>query len=574
MTPSIYLSLEDDVSKIVARLKKVSSDKVVLVCPKRCFLFSDSINLRLLKKQVDLLNKEVFILTMDEKGQMFAKEAGFQLKFFPKTPASRTVSDIRTQREVLKTEESTTGDVVKGAIVQTARELKNIASKISRTTGGLISKSAGEVEQKQFKQETAKHKILAPAEILVRDTVFPAEAAHLGKLQKKRAFNQKFLAGLVGLSLIIILAVVFVILPSAEVTIYPKSEPVTRDMEVSASTNTNEPDPMRLIMPAQKFEETLEAKEKFLSQGKKEVGNKARGTVKIYNFTGQPINLRANTTVLTAGNRNYVLTSDIILLKPTRYLDPKTKEIDLSSLDAAVEVVASEGGESYNLPAGSRMEITNQVFGSRPQLLYAKTDSAISGGTSRYLSVVSQEDIVSSQRQLSDALLSNLRKKLAASGLTLPDKTYNLELMGFSTDKPAGTESPSFEASLKVKITGLAINQQDLEKIIMDRIKQTLSDNKLLEPKRGQAIDFKIKTVDINNGLEVLDVHFEGRAVYNIDLSFIAPDLVGKSQSQVREILKSRSDIDRIDVILSPSWQKTFPWFSQKIIVKRGVIGD
>src|SRR5271155_2915067 len=93
--PSIYINLEDDVSKIVTRLKRQSSRQVVLVCPKKCFLFSDSINLRLLKKQGDLLGKEIFILTMDEKGQLYAQEAGFQLKFLPRSRNSVGFSDIK-----------------------------------------------------------------------------------------------------------------------------------------------------------------------------------------------------------------------------------------------------------------------------------------------------------------------------------------------------------------------------------------------------------------------------------------------------------------------------------------------
>src|ERR1035438_9385080 len=94
--PSVYINLEDDVSKVLDRLRRHSSAQVVLVCPKRCLLFSDSINLRLLKKQADLIGKEVFILTMDERGQTYAKEAGFALKFLPKVSAGAvSVSDVR-----------------------------------------------------------------------------------------------------------------------------------------------------------------------------------------------------------------------------------------------------------------------------------------------------------------------------------------------------------------------------------------------------------------------------------------------------------------------------------------------
>jgi hypothetical protein len=65
----------------------------------------------------------------------------------------------------------------------------------------------------------------------------------------------------------------------------------------------------------------------------------------------------------------------------------------------------------------------------------------------------------------------------------------------------------------------------------------------------------------------VLQVHFEGQAVYNVDLQNIAPQLVGKSQSQVNDILMSKAQIDRVDITLAPSWQKNFPFFASKIHV-------
>ena len=98
MVPSIYINLDDDVSKIVDRVKKEHSPEMVLVCPKRCFLFNDSINLRLLKKQTDLIKKTVHILTMDERGQTYAKEAGFNLKFLPKVSKVSSMSDIGSGR--------------------------------------------------------------------------------------------------------------------------------------------------------------------------------------------------------------------------------------------------------------------------------------------------------------------------------------------------------------------------------------------------------------------------------------------------------------------------------------------
>ena len=74
--------------------------------------------------------------------------------------------------------------------------------------------------------------------------------------------------------------------------------------------------------------ETVNKTDTFQSQGKMQVGNKASGTVKIYNFTCSPLNLKADTTTLTVGSKTYTLLNDIVLLKPTTYSNARTKEVD------------------------------------------------------------------------------------------------------------------------------------------------------------------------------------------------------------------------------------------------------
>ena len=130
MIPSVYINLEDDVAKVVARIKKTPGGELVLVCPKRCQLFPDSINLRLLKKQTDLLKKQIFILTMDERGQVFAKEAGFALKFLPKAKPKAGVSDINLLAKPVQPKEEPTGGLVEK--VKSVRSFEsNLVSKKS-----------------------------------------------------------------------------------------------------------------------------------------------------------------------------------------------------------------------------------------------------------------------------------------------------------------------------------------------------------------------------------------------------------------------------------------------------------
>jgi len=549
---NLYLNLEDDVSTIVGKLKKINSSSLVLVCPKRCFLFKDQINLHLLKKQADLAGKEISILTMDEKGRGYARRAGFKLKSLLLEKGRRSFSDISP-----------------GKRLEPANEPKVQSTK---KVSGLAKLLAFGSKPEQFSKEkpgSLNENSVSP-KILVADSVFPSEIKQAHELKQHKHKNQRRVAALAAASLLIILLVFFVVLPKATVIVYPKTEPVTRDMEISLGANVQAADVSKLILPAKKISESLQSKNTFQSQGKKEVGNKASGTVKIYNFTKLPINLKSSTTILTVGSKTYRLAQDINSLKPVTYKNPKTKEINPNSLGASFAVIAQDGGESFNLPAGTRMEISNQVFGSNPQFLYAKIDTAITGGTSRFISVVTDQDIKDGQTFLTNQLIQSLKDKLAKDNLTVAEKSYNIEIKSFITDKAVNSESPSFEAVLNANITGLGFDQGQLQKLVMDRISQTMSQDKTLELNEHGQIDYKIKSMDLQNEIAILLVHFEGKAVRKMDLNDLAQGLVGKSKSEVNEILKSRPEIEKIDIILAPAWQQNFPWFRQKISVIRG----
>lgn len=567
MTPSIYINLEDDVSKIVSRLKHNPGKQVVLVCPKRCYLFNDSINLRLLKKQTDLLKKEIFILTMDERGQLYAKEAGFQLKFLPKAGGSKAMSDI--QRPQKQSGEQASG--MAGPIAATVSEIKNFAHKLMPE-----SRPAAAPRVLRKSPPNVINSSLSGKKLEITETLFPKEleAEYIRPQNNRKSASGKIAVGILTLSIALAGLLYFVILPRASVVVYPKTEIVTRDMEIGMSASLQSMDPAKLALPAVKVDETVNLGDKFQSRGKKQVGNKSSGAVQIYNFTKLPINLKAGTTVLMAGSRNYQLAADVQGVRPTTYKNAKTKEIDESSLGPTVDVVAASGGEDYNLPAGTRMEITNQVFGSKPQLLYAKTATEISGGTTRYLSVISQEDIDAAKAQLTAGSLEEIRAKLTNTGLTLPEKSYIFDVSSFATDNPVGTETANFNANLQAKLSGLAFKTDDLNNLINQRIVQTLAANKSLVISKENPLIVKVKGFDLNTQVAQLTVHFEGKAVYSINLAGFASQLTGKTQTEVNELLRSKADIDKVEITLAPAWQKNFPLFAGKIGLTIASVGE
>ena len=586
MTPSIYINLEDDVSKIVDRLKRESSPEVVLVCPKRCFLFNDSINLRLLKKQADVMKKTVYILTMDERGQMYAKDAGFALRFLPKSPQSKSMSDIGITLKPLAPVEKPAAKPKRQAAASFRPVVKVEKEPEALDDGPVVPLDLSEIKQTAKKMSrpvelpeeapeegvpAKDEKPSASPQVSVQENIFPFEIEDRYKQEAGKSKTWKWVLALFVLVVVGVSAFGVLLLPKGEVVLTPKHDILVRDLEVSFGTTVKQPDPTKLVLPATQVAEDLELKKTIESQGKKEVGNRATGFVKIYNFTRLPLNLKAETTTLTLNGKNYNLVSDAMQIRPTGYKNTRTKEVDESTLAAPMEIISAEGGEGYNLPAGTRLEVSNKVFGSKPQLLYAKTDSPISGGTSRYLSVVSDQDLTAAQEQLKKEALAKVQTKLGSQNLVLPDDAYNLQVVQFNSDKAPGTQSPNFEAYAKLKVTGLAIDQAQLQQLIFSRVNQTLSGNKTLDTKEGAyQLVYKTKNLDSNNQLGVLSVHFQGQVWYNLSASLesMAGELKNKTPDEVNETLSKYNEIDKIEVSLTPSWQKRLPLLVNNIKIR------
>lgn len=551
MVKSIYLNLEDDVAHITAKLKRETAPELVLVVPKKSQLFSDSINLRLLKKQVDLLGKKVSIMTMDEMGQAYAKEAGFSLKHLAKTAGSHGSGDIRmAPRDARATASSGIRPRVRS--MPTA----NAATGAIRTVTRAVKKVAP---------------IIPAATVAIKDTVFPTTVRQpkpnifQPQIQqeltpaRRTTSTQKMLIGFVTLSLVIILLLVFVILPSATITVYAKTQSVSRDIDVTVSPQVSSPDQSRLTLPSTRVQKELVVSDRFDTIGKKDLGTKAQGAVKIFNLSGKPLNLRAGTTTLTAGEKTYSFIADQNNIKAT----PNT-----TTSPNNAEIIASAGGESFNLPAGTRLEISNQVFGNQPQVLFAIVDTPVVGGSSRFSSIIIEEDISKSQEALANLAIAQLREELKVTNILLPEKAFTVIASDYISSAQVGAEVPTFTANQKVAISGLGFNALDLATMMRQRIIATLGRNVNLQDSSQDSVTYTIKDIDFNAGSMRLTVHYESKAIGQVQLSDVTAEIAGKSKEQASEILLANDQIDRLDIVLAPAWQKTIPNLRQKITVE------
>ena len=372
-----------------------------------------------------------------------------------------------------------------------------------------------------------------------------------------------------GIAIVVLAAIIiYFVLPQARAEIKLQTEPVTRDLEVRVDSREQTADASNLIVPGELWQDEITRGRKFAATGKKNIGQKASGFVYIYNFSKTTLVLKAQTTVLNVGDRQYFFVQDIGNIRPTALIGLEDQEVDRTSLIAPVPVVAAGPGPEHNLAEGTRLEITNEVFGSQPKALYAASaEGGLTGGVTREIKVVTEQDVVSSFDILNEELINETRNKLVESkpNFKLLDQATSSEIIEKYSSATPGQEVSEFESAIKVRLKALAYDETDVLKIIRERVSKLLPKNKILVSDADFRLNSQFKSIDLVSGSGILVNHFESKVIYQLDRAELLEKIKGKSPDEIRELLLSRPEIVSVDIKLYPFWVKKMPKFSRRI---------
>jgi hypothetical protein len=310
----------------------------------------------------------------------------------------------------------------------------------------------------------------------------------------------------------------------------------------------------------------------FQTTGTKLVGEKAKGTVVIYNFTKNTLTLRATTTTLLIGGKKYFFVKDATNIRPTaRIGEGPEQEVDQSSLTEPVAIIAESPGETYNIPANQKIEIQNSALGPNPNV-YAMNNVPFTGGSARTVNILSQADLDRATTQMTDELAELAEQDLANEGEGSTRKVLptgsNKEVLAKTANKNVGDEAIDFDMTLIGRVTGLAYNEDDIKNLMVEKISAVLTEDKYLLEDGKRDVTARFKTLDLAGGKGVLSVHFETIAAYRVNNDNLSKMLAGKSAVEIKEILLTKPEIDRVDVKFSPFFVNKAPRFNGKIYIK------
>lgn len=358
--------------------------------------------------------------------------------------------------------------------------------------------------------------------------------------------------GIIIILLLILLFTIFWYYPKAAVNliVYPASN--TSQINVLFTTNSSNTGKNTILVTS--ISEEVSGDKTAAATGKTQIGEKAKGTVTLYNKT-----LVSKTfpkgTVLSGDNLNFTLNDDVTIASSS-----DTGE-GLTFGKTTANITAVNIGPEGNLAAGTNFAFKDFTQSS----YYGKNNDKLTGGTSRDITSVSKEDQDKLLSSLTEELVQRA-KQIMKQKLGSREQLLDVSLDNTVTSKKfspnAGEEAQELSLSLSLKISGFIYKETDLTSLASAGTTSVPSGFSIASDKTRILIT-EAKTD--KNG----DVVGKATITYfffpNIETEKIKNEIAGKDFKQIDKYLSTIQNIGGVEIITDTK----LPFIADKLPARR-----
>ncbi|MDP2647810.1 MAG: hypothetical protein Q8P35_01000 [Candidatus Yanofskybacteria bacterium] len=386
------------------------------------------------------------------------------------------------------------------------------------------------------------------------------EAPRTVSASHDRKFPKRALIGLLSLSLIVFGAVVFISTGSAQISIKPTEKKLDFLLQMSASDTYAAVDSVFNKVPGQLFTVNRTVSRTFPASGRKEVAQKAKGKIVVYNEYGTASQTLIATTRFEAPTGQVFRT-----LRTVNVPGMVTEGGKVVPGQIEVEVIAERPGNEYNIAAAKFLVPAFRERGDSARLekIYGRSTQPMTDGASGISQVVTELDLSTALEAVKGQLKEEIKKALEeeTDGLIVPMAAeVNLTKSESSSQVDQAADEFTVNATGSVKTVGF--KRADLDKLLEQYIDKNY--NLFIIPDRI-AIEFRDVAYDTARGAMDLQVAVNGNGYMKIDEQKILGELIGKPEDKIRDYLGSTIGISSARVVLSPFWVKKMPADKSKI---------
>lgn len=594
MNEIIYLEPDEDITGVIAKVKETAGNAISLVIPRGGTLAQSVVNLKLMKREIEKLDKSLSLVTKDKISKNLASQVGVTV--YPSISEAKN-SRAKNPEPVSKDSENkpdgfeTTGLKINqysreeaAAEEEVAPEAEEISEEgveapdnpeaipeedpevIERVKAPKEEEAEEDDERSRIAEERNR---LAHAQPIpkTRKDIEPESPAP-EKPKHNVSSRRKPLIIIGSILLIIILAGGAVLYPSASVKMTLATEDIELKPEITADKQLTAVNIEEMQLPLKEYviEKNVSDRD-FPTTGKKDVGEKASGTITFYNNIdpNNPINL-PNGTVLTASGKTFLLDGAITIPVAHVVLFPV---FSVTPGQTTGKIIAKDSGESSNI--GASKFLISSFSGTKQEKVYGQSTTALTGGTTRELKIVSSDDISAAKKSLGEELVNaakeELLKRANDDSLKLVVSSISKEDVEYSTTKEAGAEAETFKATIKIRLKELAYSESDLKKLVFDKAKAGLKNDEMMVSSTEEDVTYDLVKVDAEKGQISINASFKGKVGKKFDAGNIQKELVKSKYGNAESKLKAMDGVKDASINVTPSFWPLLPFLAQRINV-------
>ncbi|GEM_PF-404162 len=369
----------------------------------------------------------------------------------------------------------------------------------------------------------------------------------------KRSLKFFILIGFTSGLLVIALVLAAIISFSAQAVVELEYNllPVIKNATITIDPDANTPDSERLILPGKAVTRAVSGQETAASTGTAIVGDKAKGTITIYNKTAARKVFNKG-TVFSSGELDFTLDEEVSVASASVKEKQGGNETEYGKADASVTAV--EIGDQYNLDEKTELAVDNFATDTYSAVI---AKGGFIGGASREVQVVSANDLANLQEGLRAKLLAQANEEFKAeyhNGVHVFPTTKIVDEQA-EFDAEETDEVTSFSLTLTITAEALTYNTDDARILAAQVLASEIPDNYELSNQEPRVMSDEVENKDEGNSSIIqLNAQFEAYAHPIIDEAAVKETLAGKKLAEAKASFTHNDEVKSVEFY----WRPTF----------------
>jgi len=601
MNKLIYLEPDEEITDVIDKISKVDEKSVSLVIPRGSTLANSVVNLKLLSKRGKELGREIHLVTSDKIAKNLALQIGLPVfgslsdakagaaepqPEIEKPPAPAIVGKeigevegVRVHQYERGTEEAAK---VSGAptpeseeepvvepeapeVIEAVKDIEEEKSEIRNPKSEIVGEETREKSADEFKLikkplQMQSHEI-AGHRPQGKEPLFD-------KVRFARQRRKRIITIIAASAAVVVLAALYVVLPKATAKISVASEPFTSNADININKDAATPDIATMTIPGRAVSKEGELEKPFAASGTKNIGEKAKGKITVYNNWDQnPISLPAGTK-FSGGGAEFASTVAVSIPgAQVSYTGGQFTIVAAGTADVAVEATAV--GEQSNIgPTDFTITSIPKVQQSK---IYGKSTSAMAGGTNQIVKVITDKDLAdakaSTEKELKEKILGEINGELLVNEKLLDSATL-MSVVSETSSNKSGEQVENFNYKMKIRIDALTFSGNDFRDVLLASAKSQLAAGKDIVANKDENINYEVVSADIANGKMALKGTFTGYIADKYDVGAIKKEIKGKSVSTATKKITAHDGVISADIPITPTFLRTLPLIERRINIE------